>query len=197
MLAFSRKLKYSRSFSVKSLRRNEECLMMDLLIRIEASGIATWLRESPSLWAFPMLLTGHTIGLGLLVGSTVVVNLRILGGASNIPLKPLEKFFSIMWLGFALNVVTGLLLFVKEATTVGVSNVFWVKMSLIALAIWVLTRIKTKVFEDPPVDTRAVPNNVRALAVVSILLLAAAITAGRLMAYIGPTQPEAGILFGS
>ena len=171
--------------------------MMDLLMRIEASGMSTWLRESPALWAFPMLLTLHTIGLGLIVGSTVVVNLRILGGASNIPLKPLEKFFKIMWLGFALNVITGLLLFVKEATTVSVSGVFWVKMSLIALAIWVLTRIKTKVFEDPQVDTRPVPNNVRALAVVSILLWAAAITAGRLMAYIGPTQPEAAIFFGS
>lgn len=166
-------------------------------MRVEASGISTWLRESPSLWAFPLVLTLHTVGLGLIVGSTVVVDLRILGGASNIPLKPLEKFFSIMWLGFALNAVSGLLLFAKEATTVGVSGVFWVKMLLIALAIWVLTRIKTKVFEDPLVDTRPVPNNVRALALVSILLWAAAITAGRLMAYIGPTQAEADVLFGS
>ena len=171
--------------------------MMDLLMRVEASGIGTWLRESPSMWAFPLVLTLHTIGLGLIVGSTVVVNLRILGGASHIPLKPLEKFFSIMWLGFALNAVTGLLLLVKDATTVSVSGVFWVKMSSIALAIWVLTRIKTKVFGDPLVDERPVPNDVRALALVSILLWAVAITAGRLMAYIGPTQPEAAILFGS
>ena len=115
---------------------------MDLLTRVEASGLGTWLRLSPALWAFPMVLTLHTIGLGLIVGATVVVNLRILGVASLIPLKPLEKFFSIMWLGFALNAVTGLLLFVKETTTVGVSGAFWVKMSSIALAIWVLTRIK-------------------------------------------------------
>ena len=171
--------------------------MMDLLMRIEASGLSTWLRESPSLWAFPFVLTLHTIGLGLIVGTTVVVNLRILGGASRIPLAPLEKFFSIMWLGFALNAVSGVLLLAKEATTVGISGVFWVKMLLIALSMWVLTRIRTRVFDDPLIDTRPVPNDLRALAFASIVLWAAAITAGRLMAYIGPTQAEAGIQFGS
>ena len=171
--------------------------MMDLLTRVEASGLGTWLRESPSVWAFPMVLTLHTIGLGLIVGATVVVNLRILGVASLIPLEPLEKFFSIMWLGFALNAATGLMLFAKDATTVGVSGVFWVKISSIALAIWILMRIKAKVFADPLVDERPLPNNVRALAFVSILLWAVAITAGRLMAYIGSTQPEAAIFFGS
>jgi len=127
----------------------------------------------------------------------VVVNLRILGGASQIPLKPLEKFFSIMWLGFAVNAVSGVMLFAKEATTVSVSAVFWIKMTLIALAMWAVTRIKAKVFDDPLIDSHPIPGNVRALALISILLWAAAITAGRLLAYIGPTQPEAGIVFGS
>lgn len=166
-------------------------------MRLEASGISTWLRESQSLWAFPFVLALHTFGLGLIVGCTVVVDLRILGGASHIPLKPMETFFSIMWIGLALNVVSGLMLFAKEATTVGVSAVFWVKISAIALSIWVLLQIKAKVFGDPLIDQRAIPNNVRGLALLSILLWAAAITAGRLMAYVGPTQPEAGILFGS
>jgi hypothetical protein len=170
---------------------------MDLLMRLEGSGLSTWLRESQSIMAFPLVLALHTIGLGLVVGCTVVVNLRILGGASQIPLKPLEKFFSIMWLGFAVNAVSGVMLFAKEATTVSVSAVFWIKMTLIALAMWVVTRIKAKVFDDPLIDSHLIPGNVRMLALISILLWAAAITAGRLLAYIGPTQPEAGILFGS
>jgi hypothetical protein len=171
--------------------------MMDLLMRLEGSGLSTWLRESQSIMAFPLVLALHTIGLGLVVGCTVVVNLRILGGASQIPLKPLEKFFSIMWLGFAVNAVSGVMLFAKEATTVSVSAVFWIKMTLIALAMWVVTRIKAKVFDDPLIDSHPIPGNVRTLALISILLWAGAITAGRLLAYIGPTQPEAGILFGS
>jgi hypothetical protein len=176
---------------------------MDVLMWMEASGMSTWLRESQSLWAFPSVLALHTFGLGLAVGCTVVVDLRILGGASSIPIRSLETFFSIMWLGLAVNIVSGVMLFAKEATKVGVSGVFGVKMLLIALAIWVLTRIKTavfdktSVFDDPLADTRPIPGNVRALALVSILLWVGAITAGRLLAYVGPTQPEAGILFGS
>jgi hypothetical protein len=171
--------------------------MMDLLTRLEASGLSTWLRESQSIWAFPLVLALHTFGLGLVVGCTVVVNLRILGGASRIPLKPLRKFFSIMWLGFAINAVSGVLLFAKEATTVSISVLFWVKMSLIALAMWVVARIGSAVFSDSVVDNQPLPAHVRRMALISILLWTAAITAGRLLAYIGPTQPEAGIVFGS
>src|SRR5689334_16908181 len=158
---------------------------MDLLMALEGSSLSSWLRESQSLWAFPFVLAVHTVGLGLIVGSTVVVDLRILGGASRIPLKPLERFFSIMWLGLALNTISGLMLFAKEATTVGISGVFWVKITLIALAVVVLMRIKARVFDDPMVDKRPISNNVRALALLSIILWTGAITAGRLMAYIG------------
>jgi hypothetical protein len=171
--------------------------MMDLLMRLESSGLSSWLRESPSLWAFPFALALHTIGLGVIVGCTVIVNLRILGGAPRIPLKPLERFFSLMWIGFALNAFSGVLLFAKEATTVSASAVFWVKMTLIALAMWVLMRIKRLVFDDPQLDSGPVPARARALALASIALWAAAITAGRLMAYVGPTQAESGIQFGS
>lgn len=171
--------------------------MMNLLMWLEESGLSTWLRESQSIMAFPMVLALHTVGLGLVVGCTVVVDLRLLGGASRVPLKPLEQFFSIMWIGFAVNAVSGVMLFAKEATTVSISVVFWVKMTLIALAMWVVTRIRAAVFEDPLIDTHPVPAHVRTLALASILLWAAAITAGRLLAYIGPTQPEAGIIFGS
>ena len=171
--------------------------MMNLLMRLEESGLSTWLRESQSIMAFPFVLALHTFGLGLVVGCTVVVNLRLLGGASHIPLKPLEKFFSIMWIGFAVNAVSGVMLFAKEATTVSISVVFWVKMTLIALAMWVVTRIRARVFDDPQIDAHPVSADVKRLALASILLWAAAITAGRLLAYVGPTQPEAGIIFGS
>src|SRR5262249_25340184 len=52
----------------------EEYLMMDFLARVEASGFSTWVRESPSLLAFPLILSLHTLGLGLIVGSNVVLD---------------------------------------------------------------------------------------------------------------------------
>jgi hypothetical protein len=165
--------------------------MMDFLASLEASSLSTWIRESRSLWAYPAVLTFHTLGLSIIVGISAFVDLRLLGYGAHIPLKPMKKLFPIMWLGFTVNAVSGLLLLARAATTVGVSGVFWTKMTLIALSMVVLTRIKHQVFDDPLVDAKPVAINARVLACVSILLWAGAITAGRLMAYVGASRAEA------
>ena len=165
--------------------------MMGVLEAIEASGISTWVRESRSLMAYPMVLTLHTLGLSIIVGTSVVVDLRLLGFGAHIPLKPLKTLFPVRWFGFAVNAFSGLLLLARAATTVGISGVFWTKMVLIGLSMWVLMRIKHKVFDDESADGRPIPSDARVLAYASILLWAAAITAGRLMAYIGASRPEA------
>jgi len=160
--------------------------MMGVLEALEASGISTWIRESQSLFAFPMVLTLHTFGLAVIVGVSAVIDLRLLGVGSHVPLKPLKSLFPIMWGGFIVNALSGSLLLARAATTVGISGVFWTKMALIGLSMWVLMRIKRKVFDDESVDARPIPKEARVLAYASILLWAGAITAGRLMAYIGP-----------
>ena len=168
--------------------------MMDFLGSLEASALGTWLRESPSLWSFPTVLTLHTLGLALIVGCNVAVDLRLLGVAASIPLKPLEPLFKVMWLGLAINATSGLLLFVKSATTVGISGLFWTKIALIALAVMMVTRIKKAVFSRSREEWLPISRSERTMALISILLWTAAITAGRLMAYVGPTQSEAGVL---
>jgi hypothetical protein len=169
--------------------------MMGFLEAIEASGISTWVRESRSIFAYPMVLTLHTFGLAIIVGSSAVLNLRLLGFGAHIPLKPLKALFPIMWIGFGVNAFSGFLLLARAATTVAISGVFWTKIVLIALSMWVLVRIKHTVFDGEAIDARAIPKGARFLACASILLWAAAITAGRLMAYIGASRPEALIGF--
>ena len=68
---------------------------------IEQSDFSTWIRESPSFFAFYFILLFHTIGLSLVVGANAVVDLRILGVASSLPLKPLKRLFAIGWTGLA------------------------------------------------------------------------------------------------
>jgi hypothetical protein len=165
--------------------------MMDVLTAFEASAISTWVRESQSMFAYPGVLTLHTLGLAIIVGTSLVLDLRLLGFGGRIPLKPLRTLFPIMWIGFIANTFSGLLLFARAATTVGISGVFWTKMTLIALSMWVLMRIKHKVFDAGLTDAAPIPTSVRILACASILLWAGAISAGRLMAYIGASRPEA------
>ncbi len=162
---------------------------MEWLAWLEQSAVATWVRESESLWAYPTILTLHTIGLGLLVGSSFVVSLRVLGVARALPLAPLAVLFRVMWVGFTVNAISGVALFIADATTFAVQTIFYVKLGCIACGILnaallgrTLARSAGR-FPNDPAASRA-----RTLASLSLVFWAGAITAGRLMAYQLPAR---------
>ena len=156
--------------------------MMDFLASLEASAFGTWLRESGSIWAYPAVLTLHTVGMGVLVGASTVLDLRLIGCAPRIPVAPLARLFPIMWAGFWLNAITGVALFVADATTKGTTTVFMAKLGIIVLAVFVLFDIKRRVYgaNAPGVVTPMA----RVLAASSLALWFGAIVTGRLMAYV-------------
>ena len=162
--------------------------MTDILLRLQGTGFSTWVRESTSIFAFPTILLLHTIGMALVVGVNAGIDLRILGLAQGLPLAPLEKYFPILWIGFWINAVTGTVLLVADATTKLASPVFYIKMVFIALAIIDLRLVRIRVFRDPLVDDQPLPTNAKVLAIASLIFWLGAITAGRLMAYIGPVS---------
>jgi hypothetical protein len=148
-----------------------------LLASIEGSALAAWVRESPSIWAYGTILTLHTVGLAIVVGASVVVDLRLLGRAPAISFASLRSLFPIMWWGFALNFTTGVLLFIADATTKSGQTVFYVKLACIVLALLVARAISRRLLQDQDA-------NLRTLAILSLLLWTGAIVAGRLMAYL-------------
>ena len=94
------------------------------------------MRESPSLWAYPTVLTLHTVGLGIVVGASAVIDLRLLGYARRIRVVDLAPLFALMAWAFVLNAVTGILLFIADATTKSTQPVFYIKLALIFIALW-------------------------------------------------------------
>ena len=160
---------------------------MDFLARLEQTGFSTWVRESSSIFAFPSILLLHTIGMGIVVGINAGIDLRILGIAPALPLAPMEKFLPILWVGFWVNAVTGVVLVVVDATTKLSNPDFYVKMVFIALAIINLRMLRNRVFRDPLID-EPLSINAKVLAVTSLIFWLGAITAGRLMAYVGPVS---------
>lgn len=156
---------------------------MDLLSSLEASGFATWMRESNSIWGYPMILTMHTVGLALLVGANTVLDLRLLGFAERLPLDELSRAFRIMWIGFWINAISGAALFVADATTRGTSRLFIGKLFLVLFGVVVILVIRRQVFGATPGQPR-IGMTAKVLAATSLAVWVAAITAGRLMAYV-------------
>ena len=158
---------------------------MNFLIAVQETGLATWIRESSSVWAYPSIIFLHAAGLSLVVGLNVVIDLSILGFAPGVELAPMEKLFKLMAIGFWVNLVSGVLLTMADAATMLLNSIFWIKMALIGLALADLFLLKRKVFRDPLLGKRPVQADAKFLAVLSLILWAGAITAGRLTAYLG------------
>jgi hypothetical protein len=154
---------------------------MDILIWIEQSAYGTWLRESASMWAFPLPLTLHAIGMGFLVGTNSALNFRILGFAESIPLRSMERVFPVMWFGLVVNALSGVALLTAYPIKAFTNPVFYIKLILIALALIVLVNLRKYVRGVGPSDV--IPKRIKLLAGASLFLWALATTAGRLLAY--------------
>jgi len=159
---------------------------MDFLAYLEQSNFSIWVRESGSLWAFPGILLMHTYGMAVLVGIVVVIDLRILGFAPALPLAPIARFLPLLWLAFWVNAVTGTILLVADATTKMTNPDFFIKMGFIFVAVIVQRIIQKRVFTPGRSAVDLAPSKM--LAVASLACWLGAITAGRLLAYVGPVS---------
>ena len=156
--------------------------MDPFLLWLESTDFSTWVRESPSVFAFPAILSCHTVGMGLAAGINGALALRILGAAPGVPLREMKRFFPVMWFGFWLNFVSGVALLIAYPTKALTNPLFYLKLVLVATAIGLVRPISRQVFGDqattaPPLD------RVRRLAIASLLCWAGVITSGRLLAY--------------
>jgi hypothetical protein len=157
--------------------------MMGLLQWLEGSSFAVWLKESPSIWAYPTLLFLHTVGLSFSVGPSVAIDLRLLGFGRRIPVSPLDGFFKVIWIGFWVNAASGTVLFVTDATSKLANPAFYIKMSLVFIAVGIMVVMRRRVFHDPDLDAKPIAVSGKCLAVASIVCWFGAITAGRFMTY--------------
>ena len=154
---------------------------MDILIWFEQSAFGSWLRESPSMWAFPLPLTLHAFGMAFLVGTNAAIDVRILGFAQSIPLRSLDRVFPVMWFGLVVNVLSGIALLIAYPIKAFTNPVFYLKLVLIAVALILLRQLRTHIRNSD--SDGLVPKKVKIMAGTSLVLWASATTAGRLLAY--------------
>lgn len=150
---------------------------------LQNSAFGMWVAAAPTIWAYPTILVFHTVGLAMVVGANALLDLRLLGVARTVPLGELQRVFRPMWIGFIINATSGVALFVAAAADTGVKPIFYVKLCVILLALVTAGLIRRVVFGDRTALDVPVRRQAKLLAVISLILWAAAITTGRLMAY--------------
>ena len=152
------------------------------LVWLENTALSQWVVGSESLLAFPGILALHAIGMGLAAGLAAVLDLRILGVASGVPLIEFRRFQPVLWGGFWLNAVSGVLLLVGYPTKALTNPVFYLKLLLIAVAMVLFVRIDRMIRASDP-SAPATAQTLRRMAVTSLVCWGGAIFAGRFLAY--------------
>ncbi|WP_342643045.1 hypothetical protein [Rhodoligotrophos ferricapiens] len=151
-------------------------------VTLEASGFAHALRDS--IWLYPAANLGHILGLVLLAGTIIVLDLRILGLGRAIDAAALSRFVTpLAAAGFVIQLISGGLMFTADARAIAGNYVFWIKMGLLALVL--ANAILFRWLWNPQLgqwDRTASPVG-RAQAAISIALWLGVALAGRLIAY--------------
>jgi hypothetical protein len=157
-------------------------------------GFCEWLAETPwsvalheSLYMYPLVESTHVLSITLFVGLAVMLDLRLLG--LTMRQVPVSEFLAriLPWtrVGFAVMVVTGVLLFYAIPVR-NYQNIFFrlkvVMLLLAGLNVWIFqARVERRLAEW---DRAAVtPAAARVAAVVSLVLWAGIVVSGRMIAY--------------
>jgi hypothetical protein len=146
-----------------------------LLLAIEESALGVYIREDP--WGFAIALSCHAVGMAMSLGVVMVLNFRILGVLKQVPVLAHTALFGTAWLGFLINLLSGLALYTSHATEYTYQSVFMLKLGLLAVGGYLM-----KLTIDA-VRANAAEGKIKLLSFITISCWIGAVITGRLMAY--------------
>jgi len=149
----------------------------------EGSALGTAIRTST--WAFAVIESVHLLALAAIGGAVLVVDLRLLGfGLRDQPIRQIARD-AFPWLvgSLAVMLVTGIGLFLSEATKCYYSTPFWVKMGSLLLAILFTFTVRRKITSAD--EGRMSPAVYKVVALVSLALWFGVGAGGRWIGFSG------------
>jgi hypothetical protein len=156
----------------------------DLLTWVQNTGWATGIKESSLL--FPIIEGSHIMALSFSVGMIMILDMRLLriSFRSETVSSIMEQLMPWTLTGFAIEMLTGVLLFLTQAVKAYGNPFFRIKMILLVLAginaLYYQFRYYPRMAEW---DRTSTPVGVRVIAVLSMAFWAGVIACGRTMAY--------------
>lgn len=152
--------------------------MEDFLFSLEDSALG--LLISSSIWGYPIALSLHALGMGVLVGISVMLALRVLGVAQAIPTSAILPYWRLAIAGFVVNLVSGTALFFGSASSLAGNWAFLTKLAFLVVSLILTFRLVKAAYKTEYEKT----NSHRFLAISSLLAWVATIVFGRIIGYI-------------
>jgi uncharacterized protein DUF6644 len=150
---------------------------------------STWISQAVLgyAWSWPTLETLHFLALCLLIGSLLIMDLRLIGFQRAIPLTAVHSLMPVAIGSFAINLITGLGFLFGDPHTYTANWAFWAKMLLVLLAglnfLVYYTRVEPQLLRLGPND--ATPALAKAVGVASLVFWFGVLSFGRLLPYLG------------
>lgn len=152
---------------------------------LENTALAIWVGES--LWGYPVMLGMHVVGLAIVVGVFVMLDLRLLGIIRGVSFTAFHSLLWLAWIGFLFNALSGSALFASQATMFIESTPFLIKISSVLTGVilggLLQRRLKVRAVNWETADDN-VESSAKVLAALSLACWIGAIFAGRLIAYL-------------
>lgn len=153
---------------------------------IANTDYATWVRQS---WGWAFALTLHAFGNAIVVGLIIIITLRLLGFFKTIPYTSLNRLLPVIWVGLVIQVLSGTTLWVSKPARYLADGMFQFKLFFVIAASIVTIYFHQILNRETPrwqsAGLAAVQGNTRVWVVVTALLWASVLVAGRLTAYLG------------
>lgn len=154
---------------------------MEVLSWIQNSAFSTWSRESN--WALFTYLIVHTISMGFIVGTGLLVDARVLGLANRAPLSAFSRLLSFMAFALVIAACSGVLLLISYPAKHLTNPVFYIKLSLLLVALLITRELGRRLMAGPAYDKGPAPTWARIAAAISIPLWMLGLTAGKFLEY--------------
>lgn len=161
--------------------------MQALAEQLDGSAINAWVVSV--YWLWPLIEIVHFVGLALLLGALLVVDLRLAGWFRTMGLEVVHQLLPVAAVGFAMNLVSGVLFFCGEPMRYAVNVGFQIKMALLALAglnaLWFAVSIRPAMASWPENSESGPPALAKTIAYLSLALWFGVLLFGRLIPYVG------------
>jgi hypothetical protein len=145
-------------------------------------------------WLWPLCESLHFLGLILLIGAAGFFDLRLMGFMKGVSLRSAKKFVPWAMMGFAVNLLTGLIFFISQPQQYATNLAMWLKVVFLLVA-----GINAMLFEtsfsdrlmalDAGADT---PMSAKVIGAVSLMSWFAVLYFGRMLPYLDP-NPRSGV----